>query len=146
MGRGFYRIGLPHLGVECFVAQLTKLLLHYGSESGVGIHLQTSMELMVIELGNLLQPLQADYSAYQGRVTHSWLKTLWEKAQKFIVKALLELSFPRENDAWIMDLFEAAGYSGDVLLRLNRLRCHQQVLFWSDVVDARGTEINVKNP
>ena len=96
MGRGFYRIGLPHLGVECFVAQLTKLLLHYGSESGVGIHLQTSMELMVIELGNLLQPLQADYSSYQGWVTHSWLKTLWEKAHKFrmqIVKAPLELSF-----------------------------------------------------
>ena len=96
MGRGFYRIGLPHLGVECFVAQLTKLLLHYGSESGVGIHLQTSMELMVIELGNSLQPLQADYSAYQGRVTHSWLKTLWEKAHKFCMQifiAPLELSF-----------------------------------------------------
>ncbi len=68
MGRGFYGIGLPHPGVECFVAQLTKLLLYYGSKSGVGVHLQMSMELMVTELGNLLQPLQADYSAYQGRV------------------------------------------------------------------------------
>ena len=46
-----------------------------------------------------------------------------------IVTAPLELSFPWENDAWIMDRFEAAGYSGNVLLRLNRVRCHQQVLF-----------------
>ena len=95
MGRGFYGIRLPHPGVECFVAQLTQLLSHYGSESGVGIHHQKSMELMVIELGNSLQSLQ-DYSAYQGRVTHSWLKTLWEKAHKFCMQifiAPLELSF-----------------------------------------------------
>ncbi len=100
--------------------QLTKLLLHYGSDSGVGMHLQTLMELMVIELGILLQPLLTDYFAYQGRVTHSWLKNLWEKAHMFhmqIVIAPLELPFPWEQDAWIMDRFEAACYTGDDLLR-----------------------------
>jgi hypothetical protein len=88
-----------------------------------------------------------DYSAYQGRVTHSWLKTLWEKAHMFrmqIVIAPLELPFPREQDAWIMDQFEAAGYTGDDLLRLNRVRCHQQVLFWSDVMDAGGAAIDAR--
>ena len=77
-----------------------KAALAFGSKSEVGVYLQTSMELMVIELGNLLQPMQADYSAYQGRVTHSWLKTLWEKAHKFcmqIVTAPLELLFPWEK-------------------------------------------------
>ncbi len=147
MGRGFYGIGLSHLGVECFVAQLTKLLSHYRSESGVGVHLQTSMELMMIELGNSLQPLQADYSAYQRRITHSWLKTLWEKAHKFcmqIVTAPLKLLFPRENNTWIMDRFKTAGYSGNILLRLNRIPCHQQVLFWSDVMDAGGMVIDAR--
>jgi len=147
MSRGFYGIGFPHTGVECFAAQLTKLLSHYGSDSGVGLHLQTSMELMVIELGNSLQPLLADYLVYQGRVTHSWLKTLWEKAHMFrmqIVIAPLELPLPREHDAWIMDRFEAVGYSGKDLLRLNRVRCHQQVLFWSDVMDAGGAAIDTK--
>jgi hypothetical protein len=147
MSRGFYGIGFPHPGVECFAVQLTKLLLHYGSDSRVGMHLQTSMELMVIELGISLQPLLTDYSSYQGRVTHSWLKTLWEKAHMFcmqIVIAPLELPFPREQDAWIMDRFKAAGYTGDDLLRLNRVWCHQQVLFWSDVMDAGGAAINAR--
>ena len=40
MNRGFYGVGLPHPGVECFVAQLNKLLTHYGSSSSLGIHMQ----------------------------------------------------------------------------------------------------------
>ncbi len=30
---GFYRIGCPHPGVECLVAQITKLLVHYRCQS-----------------------------------------------------------------------------------------------------------------
>jgi hypothetical protein len=51
LDRGFYGIGLPHPGVECFVAQINKLLVHYGCSSGLGIHMQVSMEMMVIEEG-----------------------------------------------------------------------------------------------
>jgi hypothetical protein len=29
MDRGFYGVGLPNPGVECFVAQINKLLIHY---------------------------------------------------------------------------------------------------------------------
>jgi hypothetical protein len=47
MDRGFYGIGFPHPGVECLVAQINKLLTHYGSSSGLGIHMQASMELLV---------------------------------------------------------------------------------------------------
>ena len=28
--RGFYGVGLPHVGVECFVEQTNKVLMHYG--------------------------------------------------------------------------------------------------------------------
>ena len=48
MDRGFYGCGLPHPGVECFIAQVSKLLTNYGCNTGLGVHLQTSMELMVI--------------------------------------------------------------------------------------------------
>jgi hypothetical protein len=51
LDRGFYGIGLPHPGVECLVAQINKLLVHYGSSSGLGIHMQVSMEMMIIEGG-----------------------------------------------------------------------------------------------
>ncbi len=45
---------------------------------------------------------------------------------------------------WIMGWFKAAGYFGNVLLRLNRVQCHQQVLFWSDVMDTGGMVIDAR--
>ncbi len=45
MDSGFYGIGLPHPGMECFVAQMEKLLIHYGSKSGIGIYMQMSMSM-----------------------------------------------------------------------------------------------------
>ncbi len=38
---GFYGVGLPHPGIDCLLAQMTKLLTHYGNKSGVGIYIQT---------------------------------------------------------------------------------------------------------
>jgi hypothetical protein len=49
MDHGFYGCGFPLPGVECFIAQLNKLLTNYGCNSGLGIYLQTSMELMIVE-------------------------------------------------------------------------------------------------
>jgi hypothetical protein len=44
-------VSLPHPGVECLVAQITKLLIHYGCRSSLGLEMLVSFELMVIELG-----------------------------------------------------------------------------------------------
>jgi hypothetical protein len=38
MDRGFYECGFPHPNVECFIAQLNKLLTNYGCNEGLGIH------------------------------------------------------------------------------------------------------------
>ena len=73
MDRGFYAVGLPHPGVECFVTQLNKLLTHYGSISSLGVHMQVLMEMLVIEGGISLQILSESFSTYGKRVTHSWL-------------------------------------------------------------------------
>ncbi len=61
LDRGFYGIGCPHPGVECLVAQISKLLVHYGCQSGLGIQMQITMELLLTELGILAQPLQESY-------------------------------------------------------------------------------------
>jgi hypothetical protein len=83
MDPDFYGVSLPHLGVDFFVAQMSKLLTHYGNKSGVGIYMQMSMELFVTELGVSLQPLAMSYPLYQAQVTHCWLKSCWEKAHLF---------------------------------------------------------------
>jgi hypothetical protein len=140
MDRGFYGAKFPHPGVECFVVQMIKLLTHYGSNTGLGIHMQLSMELIITEAGISLQPLSTPFHRSKGWVTHCWLKSLWEKVDKFSVQVeILELplKFPRERDNWLMAAFENADYDEKALIHLNRVRCHQQALFILEVLDAR---------
>ncbi len=97
MDRGFYGAGCPHPGVKCLIEQVTKLLIHYGNGSGLGLEMQASMELMIVELGILGQPLGKSYLRYEKWVTHCWLKSLWEKVDKFHISisiALLKLTPP----------------------------------------------------
>jgi hypothetical protein len=85
LDRGFYGIGCPHSEVECFLAQINNLLVHYGCISGLGIQMQVSMELLITELGISPQPLQESYAKYGKWITHSWLKLIWENVDKFNV-------------------------------------------------------------
>ena len=54
------------------------------------------------------------------------------------------LKLPRERDQWIMQMFVAVGFSKDDLVRLNRVRLHQQVLFLSCVLGASGKTLDMK--
>jgi hypothetical protein len=64
LDRRFYGIGCPHPGVECLIGQVTKLLIHYGCKSGLGIEMQVTMELLITELGIFWQPLQESFEIY----------------------------------------------------------------------------------
>ena len=86
----------------------------------------------MLELGMGAQPFQANFGRYGKLVTDSWLKSLWEKMDRFgiCISVLLgELQLPRENDNWIMLSFVDNGHSAEELEQLNQVRMHQQVLF-----------------
>jgi hypothetical protein len=85
MDRGFYVARFPHPGVKCFIFQMNKLLTHYGSNTGLGIHMQLSMELLITEAGISLQLLSTPFTCCKRWVTHCWLKLLWEKVYMFSV-------------------------------------------------------------
>jgi hypothetical protein len=145
MDCGFYGCGFFHLGIECFIGQLTKLLTNYVCNSGLGRHLQTSMELLVIEAGISTQILSKDFSRYSGCVSHCWLKLVWEKISLFnltIKIRELPAHFPRANNDWLMLVFEDMGYSKEELVRLNRVHCHQQAIFYLDIFDSIGRSID----
>ena len=117
---GFFGIGCPHVGVECFVEQINKMLMHYGCSSSVGFGFKVSVEYMILELGVAFQPFQVSYKKYAKRLTKCWLKSLWEKCQMFGVQILLNLKedgieMPRAGDKWIMLEFERIGCCGNVL-------------------------------
>ena len=142
---GFFGGGCPDPSVECAVGQVNKLLMHYGCNTVVGLQLQASVEFMILELGVTNQPFQLDFERYKKFVTHCWLKTVWEKMHAFqIVIDLgnIKITPPREGDAWFMVELRKLGFTEVELLRLNRVRLHQQVLFLSDVLDARGSAID----
>ena len=145
LGVGFYGVGCPHPAIECLIAQLNKLIMHYGNQSCLGLKMQNTVEQLVIELGMSSQPFQEDCGSCKLWVTHSWIKSVWEKASRLriiIDIADIPVAPPRERDSWLMQEFVRLNYSGDDLRRLNRVRVHQEVLFLSDVMDARGRAID----
>lgn len=146
LGTGFYGGGCPHPGIECSVTQLNKLLMHYGCNTAVGLKLQASMEFLILELGISTQPLQLDFDTHKFFVTDTWLKSVWEKASIFQldIETNMEIPLPREGDQWLMVELRRLGLEKSELLRLNRVRITQQVLFVSDIFDARGTTIDKK--
>jgi hypothetical protein len=147
LDRGFYGIGCPHPAVECLLAQLNKLMMHYGCQTCLGLELQTSMELLVIKIGLSAQPFQENYDQHHQRVTHLWMKLVWEKAHRLkvmITLADLPSQPPWEQDSWLMKELDRLDYSDKELQRLNRVRLHQQVLYLSDVMDASGRALDRK--
>ncbi len=74
LDRRFYGAGLPHPGVEAIVEQLNKLLMHHGCHTALDTELQTSINLLLVELGMTFQPLQLSYANFVNMVTISWLK------------------------------------------------------------------------
>ncbi len=140
--RGFYGIGCPHPGVECLIAQVTKLLIHYGCQSGLGIQLQVSLELLIIKLGVSSQPFQEAFSKYGKWVTASWLKSVWEKVDTYNVRIQirsLDIDPLRLGDKWFMKAVENLEIlDKKELERINRVRIHQQVLYLLDILDAGG--------
>ena len=121
---------------------MAKLLVHYGCQSGLGIQMQVAMELLLTELGISAQPLQESYERYGKWITSTWLKSNWEKVKKFNITveiAPLPVGPPRVGDKWFMKAAMEAGITNtDEQRILNRFRCHQQVLYVSDVLDAGG--------
>ncbi len=134
---GFFCPGHPHPGVEALIAMTNKLLMHYGCRSALGDFMKTSYSYLTLELGVSFQPLQALYSRFSFLATHSWIKMLWEKADKFgvsIKTAKGTLAFPQRGDKFLMLVFIEREYSREMLRRLNRVRIHMQMLFLSDVL------------
>ena len=145
LGKGFFGVGCPHPGIKCLVSQVSKLLMHFDCPSSNGSKLRISYRYLVVELGRSLHPFQLSYKAYKDFVTRSWLVSLWEKSEIYDIRIIVAdsgIKPPRERDKWLMAEFARMGWSMADHAKLNRVRCHQQVLFLSDVVGASGSSMD----
>jgi hypothetical protein len=127
LGKGFYGVGCPHPGTECFIAQIGKLLMHFGCPSSNGAKLQVSFRQLIVELGLSDQPFQCSFVRFNKHVAWYWLVSSWEKCEIYGVQVVVNdtpLELPWERDRWLMQEFIRVGYSGEGLLCLNRVRRH----------------------
>ena len=118
LDRGFYGAGFPHPGVEAMLEQA----MHYGCWTALSTELQTSLELLVVDLGLSFQPFQVSYEHFGDWVTTSWLKRVWEKVSFFgftLSVNNLPACYPREGDDWLMSRFVARVYTANELVTLN---------------------------
>ena len=147
LDHGFYDMGFPHPGVKATVKQANKLLMHYKCHMALGTELQTSLNLLMVNLGLSFQPFGVSFENYSKWVMTSWVKGVWEKVDHYnlvlLVHNLLSV-FLQEGDDWLMARFIATGYNGIKLLILNRVGKHQQVLFLSDILGAGGGLVDKK--
>jgi hypothetical protein len=51
LDHGFYGAGFPHPGVKATLQQVNKLLMHNSCQTALDTGLQTSLELLVVDLG-----------------------------------------------------------------------------------------------
>ena len=147
LGTGFYGSRCPHLGVEATIKSLAHLLTHYDCSTVVGQKLQILMELLILEVGLSDQLFQIKFHDTQFLATDCWLKALWEKISLFNLNLTLgniSCRPPRLGDDWLMAQFTQVGYTTKELIHLNWVRLHQQVVFVSDVMDARGRVLDRK--
>ena len=131
--------------MEATLEQANKLLMHYGCRTALGVELQTSLEILVIDLGLSFQLFQVSYIHFGKWVTTSWLKRIWEKFHFYgfsIHVHNLTTEFPRHGDDWLMSRFIARGNTTNELAILNRVQKHQQVLFLSDILGASGGSLD----
>ena len=122
ISKGFFGIGCPNIGVECCVTQVNKLLMHYGCSSSLGNFMKMSANFMILEMGISTQPLQESYSKYSSWVTKCWLKSIWEKCDRYGVTVEfndIKISLPRNGDQWLMRLFIRLRYTLIELEQLN---------------------------
>ena len=142
---GFFGVGLPHWGIEGIVEMVNKVLVHFGSQSLLGVQLQMSAEILAIEVGMSASPLLLDFEKYGSWATQCTWKELWARLHRFGFKMNLNninMTPPREHDGWFMAAVVRLGYGKEECKILNRVRLHQQVVFESDVFGADGRHLD----
>ena len=135
-------LNLNHLYVTQGLLHLEKFVRFLGSDSVTGNLLTVTMELCILESGIGRNLFQLDYNKYDMLLSPSWIKSLWKFSSEYGITIIDRIhAYPqisRENDVFLMEAFEAQGFSPKVLQVLNRCRIYLQVFTLSDLMTCKG--------
>jgi len=96
-------------------------------------------------MGVNVNPLSVSYDIYCSLATKCWVETLWERLWVYMFQVTMDypdIPYPREKDALMVDLIRSAGWKGEELRCLNRVRLHLQMVFLLGIVLANGRQVD----
>ena len=108
--------------------------------------LRSNMEWAMIHIGiGNCSLFDIDYDLFGHLLPRTWISSLWQFAHEY------QLQLPsyehiikvrRDNDKFLMEEFQRAGFSKKQLIKLNRCRFYLQVETLSDITDGKGDQIS----
>jgi len=142
----FLGLGIPHPFWEQGIAKL-RLFLELASAGNMEAKLiQTSLELLQLELGSASNLFNLPYERWHSLGTDCWLKSLWQFIDFADIQLSPELSViptpPCLGDTAIMDCVLLSPLPLASILAINHCRIAHRAFFWSDIVTGRGDAVS----
>lgn len=137
-------LAIPHLYDAQGYLHLSALLHHGGTNNITGNLLQSSYELLQLEVGLPGEILHRTHAQWSYIATSTWLTETWKYASSInlqITTNLPSLKGLCEGDQFLMDVLWNKGYRGQDLLILNRCRLWLQILTVAELTDGTGTRL-----
>jgi len=124
-----------------------KLFLEFGNTGRPeSVLIQTSLELLQLEIGTGTLFFSADYLWWGPLATPCWLKSLWAfvfQAQVWLVDSSSPLPLlPHQNDAYFMDEVVKMNLPAAEFHAVNQCCLAHKILFVSDIMDGWGASLH----
>jgi hypothetical protein len=139
--------GIFHPWYHQEIVHLQALLEHTQQTTITGQLFTTSLEQLRLEMGTPGVLTDAPFKKLKAIVTETWLKDLWEFADRFAIQIRdteEKLVQHRTNDKFLMKEFIQIGCTNQELQQLNECRIFLHAVTLSDIVTADGWEITIQ--
>ena len=135
-------LGVHSLYTTQGALHLERLQCYLGTDTITGDLLTISLESAQLEIGVGRSLFSLDYEKFSFLLTDCWIKGVWKFAAENDIKIKDYFTkFPplsRDNDLYLMEIFQNEGYSKSKLIRINKCRQYLRVLTLSDVMNGFG--------
>ena len=138
-------LGIQHPWLLQELIHLETCISELNTDSFLQESIHNNWEDLRLSLGYPGKLHEAPYERLKECVPHTWLKTVWEFANKQdfqLFDEFPELQKGRENDQFLMEAFTKAGFSPTNLRDLNTARKQLQVITLADITTADGQKID----
>ena len=139
-------LGLPHVFSLQGIAHLKIMLSKIAKDERIGTLLLAQMEYLGLEIGNMHNIFDLQYSEWSLFATPTWITSTWQFCDKYNIQLngpRVSSTLQRVNDVLVMEkvLEYKAHFTEKDLILVNQCRQYLQVMYLSDMVSGDGRVI-----